>query len=303
MRAITPDRSAASREAGAGETRRIVRWSEPSTEKVDCGAYIDNYLSAHADGELSGDELRAAEQHVAGCDACRARLAEERAIKTLVRERAGLLRTPVQVRSGIAEMLKSASGEAIGGGRGPSRRGALATLRRPRVWIPAAAAAAAVLAFMIVRSRTTNEARVPLFDVAIESYDRFEQRFDANVPSDSPASISDAYMDHKMPGYLWNFGPSGYRLVGGRLEMLPDGRQVAYTFYSAADGHILCTYLKASILAPPQGVRHRTDSHFYYVYRGHSICLSFYPGGKFICILVSRRPFDAFLRDIADSSP
>ncbi len=270
---------------------------------MDCRAYIDDYLSAHADGELSGDELRAAEKHVADCDACRARLAEERAIKTLVRDSARLLRTPVQVRSGIAQLLHSADGEAVGGGRGPARRGALASLRRPRVWIPAALAAAAVFAFLIVRGRTTSEARVPLFDVAVESYDRFEQHFDANVPSDSPASISDAYMNHKMPGFLWNFGPSGYRLVGGRLETLADGRQVTYTFYSGAEGHILCTYLRANISEAPEGALQQTDAHYYYVYRGHSLCLSFYPGGKFICILVSRRPFQAFLRDITDSSP
>lgn len=271
---------------------------------MDCGEYITNYLSAHADGELIGEELRAAEQHVAGCDACRARLAEERAVKTLIREHAGLLRTPVQVRSSIAERLRAAGqGEDA---RGGSRGGALAALRRPRLWIPAAAvaaAAAAAIAFLVIRTQTSNEARIPVFDVAVDGYDRFERHFVANVPSDSAATISDAYMGHKMPGYLWNFLPSGYRLMGGRLEVLPDGRQVAYTFYSGADGHILCTYLKAHLEEAPPGEVQEIESHHYYVYRGHSICLNFYPGGKFICILVSRRPFNAFLQDITASAP
>jgi Putative zinc-finger len=273
---------------------------------VDCDAYIANCLSAHADGELSGAELHAAVQHVAGCDACRARLAEERAVKTLVREHAGLLRTPVQVRRNIAETLKSAADDTPSGSREAFRGSALAAFRRPRQWIPAAlvaAAAAAAIAFLAVRSQTSDEVRIPVFDIAVDGYDRFERHFIANVPSESAATISDAYMGHKMPGYLWNFGPSGYRLVGGRLETLFDGRQVAYTFYSSDEGHILCTYLRMHLDEAPPGAVHQVESHYYYVYRGHSICLNFYPGGSFICILVSRRPFNAFLNDIAASAP
>ncbi|MGA6974796.1 MAG: zf-HC2 domain-containing protein, partial [Candidatus Binatus sp.] len=65
---------------------------------MDHNPYIEHYLSAHVDGELSAAELRDAEEHLAGCVNCRARFAEERAVKTLLRERAELRRIPPQVR-------------------------------------------------------------------------------------------------------------------------------------------------------------------------------------------------------------
>lgn len=68
-------------------------------EKVDCTTYIEKYLSAHVDGELSAAELRDAEEHLAGCVNCRVRFAEERAVKALLRERAAMLRTPPIVLS------------------------------------------------------------------------------------------------------------------------------------------------------------------------------------------------------------
>ncbi|MGC2277872.1 MAG: zf-HC2 domain-containing protein, partial [Candidatus Binatus sp.] len=68
---------------------------------MDCATYIDKYLSAHVDGELSADELREVEDHLAGCVNCRARFAEERAVKALLRERAAMRRTPPIVRGSI----------------------------------------------------------------------------------------------------------------------------------------------------------------------------------------------------------
>ena len=82
-----------------------LEWSEPETIIVDCDTYIDNYLSAHVDGELSAEELREAEEHLAGCVNCRARFAEERAVKTLLRERAAMRRTPPMVRGSILAAL------------------------------------------------------------------------------------------------------------------------------------------------------------------------------------------------------
>jgi len=51
---------------------------------VDHNTYIEEYLSAHVDGELSATELREVEEHLAGCVNCRARFAEERAVKKII---------------------------------------------------------------------------------------------------------------------------------------------------------------------------------------------------------------------------
>lgn len=280
---------------------------------MDHETYIEHYLSAHVDGELSAAELRDAEEHLAGCVNCRARFAEERAVKTLLRERAEMRRTPPQVRGSILAALDAVDASAA---RGRDRsasadRGGWFSIRRARVWVPAAMAAAAVfVVFVILHGSNPPEAHaIAPFDIAIHNYDHFVQRFDPNIKSTAPADISDAYMDHQLPGFLWNFAPSGYKLIGGRIDRLEDGTSVAYTFYRGDNGTILCTYMKSHGMQPPPGETPETGApgaygveHHYYQYKGYSICLSYPPGG-FMCILVSHRPMPQFVQDIAVSEP
>jgi len=279
-------------------------------DKVDCSTYIEKYLSAHVDGELSAAELRDAEDHLAGCVNCRARFAEERAVKALLRERARVRRTPPVVRGSILAALDAvdAAGASYAVGRGRDRsagadRAGLFSRRRARVWIPAAIAAVAVFVFVMLHGGAPPPAHaIAPFDVAIDNYVHFVERFEPNVKSTSPADISDAYMDHQLPGFLWNFEPSGYKLIGGRIDRLQDGTSVAYTFYRGDNGTILCTYMQSHGLQPPDGELQELGGHHYYQYKGYSICLS-YPHGGFICILVSQRPMKQFVQDIVDSEP
>src|SRR5579863_6956419 len=80
----------------------------PRSQNLNCGEYIDEYLAAHADGELSMRERRAADEHVGGCSRCRAQLADERALKALIRQHAGAVKTPggvrLQIRAALAEI-------------------------------------------------------------------------------------------------------------------------------------------------------------------------------------------------------
>jgi hypothetical protein len=270
---------------------------------VDCGTYIEQYLSAHVDGELSTDELRVAEEHLAGCADCRARFAEERAVKSLMRERARMLRTPTMVRGSILAALDAAdNAERRDRAAGADRRGQQnSVLRRARVWVPVALAAAAVFGFVMLRGGSIPPAHaITPFDVAVDHYAQFAAHFEPNVTSNSPPDISAAYMDHKLPGLLWNLQPSGYKLVGGRIEQLRDGSPVAFTFYRGDAGTILCTYMKAEAFEPPPGAVHAMGEHNYYEYKGYRICLS-YPRGGFICILVSGRAMHDFVQDIAAS--
>ncbi|MGH7925199.1 MAG: anti-sigma factor family protein [Candidatus Binatus sp.] len=276
---------------------------------MDCAAYIEKYLSAHVDGELSADELRAVEEHLAGCVNCRARFAEERAVKALLRERAELRRTPPIVRGSILAALDAIdAADASNTGRGRDRsagadRGPWYSIRRARVWMPASMAAVAVFAFVMLHGGNPPPAHaVPPFDIAIQHYEHFTKRFEPNVKSTTPAEISDAYIDHQLPGYLWNFQQRGYKLIGGRIDHLQDGSSVSYTFYRGDTGTILCTYMKSHGLRPPDGELREIGGHHYYQYNGYSICLS-YPHGGFICILVSRRSMKEFVRDIVDSEP
>jgi len=73
---------------------------------MNCQEYIERFLSAHADNELRGRERRAANDHVGGCGACRARLADERKLKELIRTRIRVARAPSDVRLRIQAALE-----------------------------------------------------------------------------------------------------------------------------------------------------------------------------------------------------
>ena len=130
------------------------------------------------------------------------------------------------------------------------------------------------------------------------------------MKGDSLADISDAYMEHQLPGFVWDFRQRGYKMVGARLDRLPDGSPVAYTFYRGDPGTILCTYMKSHGLHPPPGEAQDLGvdtnvygaEHHYYQYKGYSVCLSF-PRTGCICILVSQHPMKQFVQDIVNSTP
>ena len=230
---------------------------------MDCDTYIENYLSAHVDGELSEAELREVEAHLAGCVNCRARFAEERAVKALLRERAEMRRTPPMVRGSILAALDAvdAADAASVRPRGRSRRQrrsrakVLVSPRWPMGWNTSRDRRGRGLRVrdLAWRRGPAPAHAVPPFDVAIDHYAHFVEHFEPNVNSTSPAELSDAYMDHQLPGFLWDFQQAGYKLRGGRIDRLADGTPVAYTFYQGGTGNILCTYMKSHGLRPAPG--------------------------------------------------
>jgi anti-sigma factor RsiW len=266
---------------------------------VNSETYIQDYLAAHADGELAGGELRAAEEHVAGCAECRERLAEERALKQMLREHAASIAAPAALRTRLAAVLDTEDAAAREAAReAASARRAPRAFPRARIWIPAAIAALLIVAFIADRGHRTTEPKVPAFDVAIQRLETFKSHFEPNVPSDSPAHISEAYLDHKMPGFIWDFHEAGYHLVGGRLDRMPDGHPAAFTFYRSGTDAILCTYTEIAAFAPPLKPVEEALAHEFYRYRGYSICVTKVSQDNFYCILISRRPIAEFVRVI-----
>jgi hypothetical protein len=282
---------------------------------LDHREYIADFLSAHADGELTGLQLREAESHLASCQGCAARLAEERTLKSLVRRHAGMVATPAGVRTRLLTLLaeEAARGEgAMATGaeahRGGLRGGGLRAMRRPAIWIPMSLAAGIAFALVIARGfgmypfRDVNvvyrQGGVPEFDVETAYFDKFDNHFAPNVPSGSFADISFAYLDAHMPGFIWNFNSSGLTLAGGRLDKLPDGRPVTFTFYKGEQRALLCTRYKVAEFLPPPGAVHEMDGHLFYRYHGYSICYSYSPVGEFVCVLISRQPVNQLLETV-----
>jgi len=113
-----------------------------------------------------------------------------------------------------------------------------------------------------------------------------------NVRSTSISTIAEAYGEHDMPPAVWDFTQEGYELVGGRLDQLPDGRPVAYTFYRSASDAIMCAFETEPIRAATAS--NAVDwyaLHQVYSYRGYSICfIRLMLPGHFVALLVSRVP-------------
>jgi hypothetical protein len=187
---------------------------------VNCVEYIENFLSAHADGELSADDLLDAEQHLRQCLGCRAKLDDERALKRLLHEHIEMRAMPDAMRRQLLEALDRAAEEEAG--QQSTARPGHAGHRlpgRPMLW--AALALAAALATVFVSTRRFLPYRPPLqastpardadFDVAIAAFDRFQREFEPNVPSDSPAVLSAAYAGSNSPADGWTSFPTDAR--------------------------------------------------------------------------------------------
>jgi Putative zinc-finger len=279
---------------------------------VNCEEYITDYLSAHADGELTPEERRAAEQHLGsgpadGCVACRKRLAEERALKALVRRQAAWLKAPEEIQARINAALDRLDHESA-----PRRAGiaVLRELKRPRTWAPLAAAAmlfvvllaGGVLPGMRRGSRQSLHKAITssaALDEAVYSYETFETAFRPNVPSASLSAIGVAYSSAAMPDLMWNFQFAGYGVVGGRIDRLPNGDPVTYTLYHGRNSDILFTCYKAGDFAVPPGAVGEVHGHLLYRYKGYSICVAMSEQGRFIYVLTTSEPLNKLRHDIS----
>lgn len=277
---------------------------------MNCEEYITNYLSAHADGELTPEEERAVAGHlgigvVDGCAACRARLAEEHLLKALIRRQAATVKTPeelnARIRAALDRLDRAPAPIRVGGA-------ALRELKRPRAWVPLAAAAAVIVALFIgslpgVRrgagSGVSSMAASEAFDQAVRSYSDFESGFRPNVPSTSLAMIAKSYGAATMPHDMWDFEHAGFVVAGGRIDRLPDGNPVTYTLYRGPRGDILCTRYKADNFTIPPGAVAELHGHRFYVYKGYSLCLTVSKDDHFICVLTTREPMERFRRDVS----
>jgi anti-sigma factor RsiW len=272
---------------------------------VDCREYIEHHLSTHVDGELAPDERRAAEQHVAGCDRCRAELNAEHALKSFMRK-IGHQKTPATVAEGIHQALDGAMREATAGDhryRRSARRGRSGP-RGPWIWIPTAIAAAIAIAIALSRNSFSPSGSVPSFDQATGKLAAFETDFTPNVPSDSVSALQRAYDVAQMPSGIWNFTRSGFKLVGGRIDEAANGRRVTYTLYRGPSSElILCMRFRGAVdMAIPKDALMQMAGHSFYRYRGMSLCVTVGPNQRFTCILAAPIPVERFERIVASAA-
>ena len=172
----------------------------------------------------------------------------------------------------------------------------LASWFEARTLFPLATAASIMALFVALHDVRNASAPVSDFDLTIEAYEQSLARgFRSNVPSASLDTMLTAYVEHGMPAYMWDFGPEGFKLGGGRWQPLPDGTPVTYTWFRSAKGALICMMKQTDVFNPPPGAHEQHHDLLFYRYRGFSLCLINIGGyGSFISVIaapVSMRQF------------
>ncbi len=96
-----------------------------------------------------------------------------------------------------------------------------------------------------------------------------------------------------MPDDLLDLSPAGYHWPAPAPNACPTDVPITYTLYESESGSILSICYPDAAMAAPVGAINWLGMRSFYRYKGYSICMSFYPAGHFVSILVSRMPVTA----------
>jgi anti-sigma factor (TIGR02949 family) len=242
---------------------------------MDHRQYIEQYLSADVDGELSSSERDAVAAHLADCADCRQLQDAERALKGLLKERIPVVAAPSELRQRIISVLDRETAR-------PAARRA----RRP-LWmgsLGALAAAAAVLVVVLIRGFGQPPANSS-FDAAVKDYLSSQQSFASAPGLDTLPQLAVALASEFGYPWVWNFSSLGMNLAGARIDHLPGGKVMAYSLYKGPKGSILCINFRELAYRPPPGGAMLHGVRFY-KYKDLSIGVVSY--ATVYCLIVSR---------------
>jgi hypothetical protein len=260
---------------------------------MDHRQYIQQYLSADIDGELSPAESQAVSTHLASCADCRQRQADERAFKALLRQRIPLHAAPSELgRSIIAALDREDARTAL-----QHRRAA-----RRRLWLGAAgalAAAAAIVAVILIGGRGPQPAN-RLLDSVANDYLGAQHNFAASSALHTQADLATALTSEFGYPFIWDFSSLGLSLAGARIEHRPDGRAVVYSLYKGKGQSILCINVRQLNFTVPPGGKELHGVRFYQ-YRGLWIGIVNY--GSVFCYFVTHLTPTQMLPALVHGSP
>jgi anti-sigma factor RsiW len=178
---------------------------------MECCRYTTEFLSAHVDGHLSGQELLTADDHLQSCERCRATFAEEHRVKALIRTSSPFTKVPADVRMRIRAALGEVTDPDMNARRTDPRRESGFPARRAvrvarwmkarplRIAIPSAAVASLVLLVALgvgpfaTRATSPSVPPTPVFDLAAASFDGLARGFEPNVATEPPHDGDGAY--------------------------------------------------------------------------------------------------------------
>lgn len=246
---------------------------------MDHRQYIEQYLSADVDDELTAPERQAVMAHLANCPDCRQRQSAERALKSLLHDRVPIVPAPPELRERIIAALDRDTVRAATKSNRVARR---------RWWfgsVAALAAAAAVVAVIVIRGMGPGHPPDPAFEAAVSDYLRSEQRFRSSAGLNSMDQLAVALATEFGFPYVWDFSSLGLALAGARIDHLPDGKVMAYSLYKGPRGSILCINFRQLDYRPPPGGKEFDGVRFY---RHKDLWIGVVRYGAVSCLLVSR---------------
>jgi len=246
---------------------------------MDHRQYIEQYMSADIDEALSPAERQAVMAHLAGCADCRQRQADERALKSVLRERIPIESAPAELRQKIIAALDQEDARpALGRVRLGRRALVLSSLG-------ALAAAAVVLIVVLAGGLGRQPPANSGLASAVNDYLSAERNFVPNPAITTQTDLAMALATEFGYPFVWDFSPLGLSLVGGRIDHQPGGRTVVYSLYKGKAGSILCINLRRLDLGMPPGGE---TVHGVRFYRYKNVWVGVVGYGSVFCYFVSR---------------
>jgi mycothiol system anti-sigma-R factor len=185
-------------------------------------------LEAYLDGELDLVHSLAVEQHVENCVECRRRRDELQALGALIRATLPRESAPANLRARLRRSLKSESPR---------------TIQFPARWLAAAAALAAVLAFLLIAKNTRESRPDPLVAEAVANHVRsLLPGHLIDVESTDQHTVKPwvaQRVDYSPP--VLDLADAGYPLVGARLDYLGH-RNIAALVYRSRQ-HVINVFV------------------------------------------------------------
>jgi len=245
------------RRFAAREGSPVSDWeARPDAETIDHQQFVDRYLS-----EDESEERREAQRHVAGCVECQEKIAAETAMKAEMQNLTAV-RAPQELRARILAALDEVDRESESAARQRTR-----SRSRSFRWIAAGAIAACLVAVVFLRTSFQSN---PAFDSAIATFEKSQQNFTSNIPSNSADELAASFITQFGVPMAWDFSSLGLSVAGGRIDHEADGRVVGYSMYKGNRGSLMCIIYRADAIAFPPGGQLVKGIHVYQ-YKGYAI--------------------------------
>lgn len=235
---------------------------------------LDDFL----DGRTSQNDHRRIEEHLAGCEQCRAELERLRATRMLLRRFGEADPVPDELSARVSLALDRETGG----------RRILPFRRRWVIAAGVATAAVALIALVLLREPTRDFPTAAARDL--------ESVAAATLPLElhtfNPVEMERWFATRvDFPTRVFDFAMMRYHLIGGRVDSI-DGRRTALFAYRHENGAmVVCQMYPGQTEELPGGSEQRLHNGIeFFIYQRDGTTAVFWQEGSIVCVLTSAVP-------------